>query len=70
MRYYSGYYINANGSHGANFEIRAASKKNAVKNLKDFEPNKKAIIKVSYKQKPEVSTRGIRWHSKTLKNKR
>lgn len=49
MRYYSGYMIK--GSRKANFEVRAASKANAMKNLKEMNPDWKIYITTSYKKK-------------------
>jgi len=49
MRYYSGYMIK--GKRKANFEVRAASKTNALKNLKEDNPNWKIVITESYKKR-------------------
>lgn len=49
MRYYSGYMTK--GNRKANFEVRAASKKNALKNLKEDNPGWKIVITVSYKKR-------------------
>jgi len=49
MRYYSGYMIK--GKRRANFEVRAASKANALKNLKEDYPDWRIVIRESYKKK-------------------
>lgn len=49
MRYYSGYMTK--GKHKANFEVRAASKANAMKNLKADYPDWKIVITESYKKR-------------------
>ena len=50
MRYYSGYMLN--GKRKANFEVRAASKKNALKNLREMNPEFERIVIVSsYKKR-------------------
>jgi len=49
MRYYSGYMTK--GKRKANFEVRAASKKNALRNLKEDYPGWKIVITESYKQR-------------------
>ena len=49
MRYYTGYMLK--GQRKANFEVRAASKKNAMKNLKEDNPSyDKIVITESYKK--------------------
>jgi len=49
VRYYSGFMTK--GNRKANFEVRAASKKNAMKNLKEDYSDWKIVITVSYKKK-------------------
>jgi len=48
MRYYSGYMTK--GKQRFNFETRAASKKNAMKNLQEQHPGWRIVVKVSYKK--------------------
>lgn len=48
MRYYSGYMTK--GNRRVNFEVKAASKKNALANLKEDNPNWKIVITSSYKK--------------------
>jgi len=49
MRYYSGYMTK--GKRKANFEVRAASKKNALRNLKENYPGWRIVITESYRRK-------------------
>lgn len=49
MRYYSGYMTK--GCRKANFEVRAASKKNALANLKEDNPGWRIVIVESYKKR-------------------
>lgn len=49
MRYYSGYMVL--GARKANFEVKAASKANALRNLKEDYPDWKIIITESYHSK-------------------
>jgi len=50
MRFYSGY-MTKDGRKAA-FEVRAASKKNALKNLKEDNPGWRIVITESYKKRP------------------
>ena len=49
MRYYSGYMTK--GTRKANFEVRAASKANAYRNLKEDNPGYRIVITESYKKR-------------------
>ncbi len=49
MRYYSGYMTK--GQRKANFEVRAASKKNALRNLKEMNPGWNIVITESYRRR-------------------
>jgi hypothetical protein len=49
MRYYSGYMLK--GNRKANFEVRAASKANAYRNIKENYPDWKVVVTISYKKR-------------------
>jgi hypothetical protein len=58
MRYFSGYMTKP--GRKTNFEVMAASKKNALRNLKEDNPSyDKIVITESYKRRPKVDLRGI-----------
>jgi len=49
MRYYSGYMTK--GNRKTSFEVQAASKKNAMRNLKEDNPGWTVVVTKSYKKK-------------------
>ena len=55
MRYYSGYMTK--GHRKINFEVRASSKRNAIKVFKEDYPDWKIVITESYKKRPTATLR-------------